>query len=109
MSQNPANITNPGSVNAGSEGFGVGPAVPNQPVTVGPGTNPGPVVKAGSFAPGLGVDAPDQAVKVGPSQNAGGLVQGGTASPTSPNVVTSTQNNVVGQVYGSGTPQNVFV
>lgn len=109
MSQNPDNVTNPGSVNAGSEGFGVGPADPNQPVTVGPGTNPGPVVKADSFAPGLGVDAPDQAVKVGPSQNAGGLVQGGTASPTSPNVVTSTQNNVVDQVYGTGTPTNVFV
>lgn len=109
MSQNPDNITNPGSVNAGSEGFGVGPADPNQPVTVGPGINPGPVVKAGSFAPGIGVDAPDQPVTVGPSQNPGDIVQGGTVSPTSPNVVTSTQNNVVGQVYGSGTPQNVFV
>lgn len=139
MPQNPTDVTNPGSVNVVTEGFGVGPVSPNQPVTVGPSTNPGPTVQAvglspglgvdspdqpvttgpstnpgplvqgGNLAPGIGVDSPDQPVTVSPSQNSGGLVQGGTSSPTSPNCENTTQNNVVGQVYGTGTPTNVFV
>lgn len=139
MSQNPADVTNPGSVNVANESFGVGPINPNQPITEGPSSNPGPVVKglvaapglgvpasrqtvqespssnagplaqAGSYAPGLGADSPDQPVTVGPSQNSGGLVQGGTASPTSANCENTTENTVVNQVYGSGTPTNVFV
>ena len=139
MSQNPADVTNPGSVNVVTEGFGVGPIAPNQPVTKGPGTNPGPVVaglasagglgapassqtvqkgpstnsgpltQGGSYAPGLGTDAPDQPITVGPSQNAGKLVQGGTASPTSPNCENTTENTVVNQIYGTGTPKNIFV
>jgi hypothetical protein len=139
MAQNPNDVTNPGSVNAGSEAFGVGPIAPNQPVTRGPGTNPGPLVQglasapglgvdspdqpvivspssnagplaqAGSYAPGLGTDSPDQPVTVGPSQNSGQLVQGGTASPTSPNCENTTENTVVNQIYGTGSPRNVFV
>jgi hypothetical protein len=139
MSQNPADVTNPGSVNAGNEGFGTGPVKPNQPVTTGPGTNPGPTVaglasapglgpdspnqpvtvspssnagpldQAGSFKPGLGPVTADQPVTVGPSQNSGGLVQGGTASPTSANCDNTTENTVINQVYGTGTPKNVFV
>jgi hypothetical protein len=139
MSQNPADVTNPGSVNVANEGFGKGPINPNQPVGKGPGTNPGPVVQgladapgrgvpasqqtvqkspssnsgplvhADAEAPGLGPDSPNQPVTVGPSQNSGPLVQGGTASPTSSNIENTTQNNVAGQVYGTGTPKNVFV
>jgi len=139
MSQNPADTTNPGSVNVVTEGFGTGPIKPNQPVTTGPGTNPGPVVPglasapglgtdspnqpvtvspssnagpldhADSYKPGLGTDLPDQPVTVGPSQNSGVLVEAGTASPTSPNTKTTTENTVVDQVYGTGTPKNVFV
>ena len=139
MSQNPADVTNPGSDNVVTEGFGLGPINPNQPVTTGPGTNPGPVVaglasapglgvpasrqtvqvspssnagplvQAGDYAPGLGAVAADQPVTVGPSQNSGGLVQGGTASPTSSNIENTTQNNVAGQVFGSGLPANIFV
>ena len=139
MSQNPADVTNPGSVNVANEGFGVGPINPNQPVTKGPSTNPGPLVpglanagglglpasrqtvqespssnsgpltQAGSYAPGIGVDSPDQPVTVGPSQNSGSLVEGGTASPTSARCENTTENTVVGQVYGTGTPKNVFV
>jgi hypothetical protein len=51
----------------------------------------------------------DQPVTVGPSQNSGGLVQGGTASPTSANCDNTTENTVINQVYGTGTPKNVFV
>jgi len=137
MPQNPDNVVNPGTVNvadqgdgplsvdqpvtvgpsynpgpvvpAGSAAPGTGPDSPDQPVTTGPGTNPGPVVQAGSSAPGNGPDSPDQPVTVGPSQNSGTLVQGGTASPTSPDTINTTQNNVAGQVYGQGTPANVFV
>jgi hypothetical protein len=139
MSQNPATSTNPGTTNVADEAFGVGLATPNQPVKTGTSTNPGPVVQGlasvpglgapasrqtvqagpstnagpltqgGSYAPGLGTDAPDQPVTVSPSQNSGRLVQGGTASPTSPNCENTIENNVVGQVYGVGSPTNVFV
>ena len=109
MPQNPENVVNPGTVNVVTEGFGTGPISPNQPVTVGTSTNPGPLSQAGSFAPGAGLDTPDQPVTVSPPQNSGGLVQGGAASQVSSHVVTTTQNNVAGQVYGTGTPSNVFV
>lgn len=136
---NPSDVTNPGSVNAGSEGFGLGPIAPNQPVGTGPGTNPGPTVaglvaspsqkqtsvdqpvtvspssnagpldQAGSYKPGLGDAGPDQPVTVGPSQNSGQLIQGGTASPTSPDCLNTTQNNVVGQTFSTGLPANVYI
>lgn len=139
MPQNPATTTNPGSTNVADEAFGVGPVSPNQPIKTGPSTNPGPVVaglssrpglgvpasrqtvqtgpstnpgpltQAGSYAPGLGVDSPDQPVKITPAMTAQNTVQGGTASPTKKNLITTTQNTVVGQVYGTGRPTNVFV
>jgi hypothetical protein len=137
MSQNPETSTNPGSVNvadqgdgllsvdqpvtvgpsynpgplvqAGSKAPGTGPDSPDQPVTSGPSSNPGPTVQAGSAEPGTGPASPDQPVTTGPSQNSGQLVQAGTASPTSPRTTNTTQNNVAGQVYGQGTPANVFV
>jgi len=132
-------VTNPGSVNAANEAFGLGPVNPNQPVGLGPGTNPGPTVagltsapglgpdspdqpvtvspssnagplaQAGGFKPGLGAVVADQPVTINPSQNSGGLVQGGTASPISPNCENITGNNVAGQVYGNGSPSNIFV
>jgi hypothetical protein len=139
MSQNPADVTNPGSVNVVTEGFGTGPIKPNQPVTTGPSTNPGPVIQSGAGAPGIGVDAPnqpvtvtpssnagalvqagsaapgvgtdkpDQPITVGPSQNSGVLVEAGLASPTSPRCENTTENTVINQIYGAGTPKNVFV
>jgi hypothetical protein len=137
MSQNPDNVVNPGTVNVADQGDGplsidqpvtvgpsynpgplvqsgsgapgTGPDSPDQPVTTGPSYNPGPLVQAGSAAPGTGSDFPDQPVTVGPSQNSGQLVQAGTDSPTSPRTINTTQNNVAGQVYGQGTPANVFV
>ena len=53
--------------------------------------------------------AANQPVTVGPAQTAGTNVNGGTYSPTSPNVLTTQQNTVVGQQYGTGVPRNVFV
>ena len=51
----------------------------------------------------------DQPVTVSPPQTAQKSVDGGEFSPEGPNVVNVTQNNVAGQVYGTGTPANVFV
>ena len=53
--------------------------------------------------------AVNQPIQVGLPQVAGTTIQGGTASPLSANVITTTQNNVAGQRYGTGTPANVFV
>ena len=36
-------------------------------------------------------------------------VDGGASSPEGPDVLEVTQNNVAGQVYGTGTPTDVFV
>jgi len=121
MAQNPEDVTNPGSINVADQGDG--PTTVDQPVTVGPSSNPGPLVQAGAEAPGLGPDDPDQSVKVGPSQSAAsaqtaqsmtgetvepGLTNAGTYSPQSPDTLNVTQNNVAGQVYGRGTPKNVY-
>lgn len=51
----------------------------------------------------------DQPVTVSPPLTARESVDGGEFSPLSPNVVSTTQNNVAGQVYGTGTPADVFV
>ncbi len=117
--------TNPGPlVPAADEGFGIGDADPDQPVTTGPGTNPGPLVKASDEGFGLGDAFPDQPVTVGPSQSSAsadiavnfpgeivepGVTNAGTFSPVSPDTINVIQNNVVEQIYGQGSPQNVFV
>jgi hypothetical protein len=126
-------ITNPGSVDADSQGDG--PLVVDQPVTVGPSSNPGPLTSADSQGDGpLVVDQPvtvgpssnsgplvgadsqgdgplvvDQPVAVGPSQVGTLDVSAGEGSPQSPNTVEVTSNTVVSQVYGQGTPADVFV
>ena len=51
----------------------------------------------------------DQPVTVTPAMTAQATIQGGTASPTSPNTLNVITNDVVQQVYGAGTPANVFV
>jgi hypothetical protein len=137
MPQNPADVTNPGVVNVVTQGDGLlsvdqtvkvgpstnpgplvagltskpglGPVASRQTVQVGPSTNSGPLEQAGSYAPGLGKDSPDQPVTVTPPMTAQRSVQGGTDSPTSKNCINTTANNVAGQVYGTGTPRNVFV
>lgn len=63
----------------------------------------------GTVNPNLPAVVVNQPVTTGPAQNAGTNVNGGTFSPTSPNVQNTTQNNVVGQVYGTGVPRNVNV
>jgi hypothetical protein len=108
MPQNPENIVNPGLVNVVDQGDGL--LAVDQPVLVGPGTNPGPLVSGSSLKPGIGADCPDQPVLFSePATTALRTVQGGTASPTSADTINTTENNVAGQVYGQGTPANVFV
>lgn len=102
-----SDVTNPGSVNVANQGDGL--ITVDQPVTVGPSTNAGPVVQGGSAAPGIGTDRPDQPVTVGPSSNSGPLVDADVFSPESPNCQNTTENTVVNQIYGTGTPKNVFV
>ena len=51
----------------------------------------------------------DQEITTGPAQTANTSINGGTFSPTSPNVTNTSQNNVVGQTYGKGSPTNVNV
>jgi len=121
MPQNPEDVTNPGSVNVADQGDGR--TTVDQPVKVGPSSNPGPLVQAGSEGFGLGPDDPDQSVQVGPSQSSAsaqtarsltgetvepGLTNAGTYSPLSPDTLNVTQNNVAGQVYGQGRPKNVY-
>jgi hypothetical protein len=100
------NVVNPGSVNVADQADG--PVVVDQEIKVtSPSTNSGPTVRGLTYADGeLSVDQP---VTVSPAMTAGRNVEGGTASPLSPNVTNSTQNNVAGQVYGTGSPANVFV
>jgi len=66
-------------------------------------------VQAGSEAPGLGTDKPDQPVVVTNAMTAQRTVEGGTYSPTSPRTENTTENTVINQTYGQGTPKNVFV
>lgn len=144
---NPQDSTNPGVVNVADQGDGL--TVVNQPVSVGPGTNPGPLTNAGNEGDGLtALDQPvtvgpgtnpgplvsaadqgdgplsvDQPVSVGPSQSSAssqeatsspgeivepGVTNAGTRSPQSPNTINTTQNTVVDQIYGQGSPTNVF-
>lgn len=107
MSQNPQDVTNPGVVNAADQGDG--PTVVDQPVTTGPSSNEGPLVQAGSAVSGSGTTGPDQPVTVTPPMTAERTVEGGTYSPQSPVTEEVVENNVVNQVYGQGTPANVFV
>ena len=50
----------------------------------------------------------DQEVTVTPPMTAQLSVDGGSSSPGGPDVVNTTQNNVAGQVYGTGRPINVY-
>lgn len=100
------NVVNPGLVNVADQGDG--PTVVDQEVTVShPSTNSGPTARGLTYADGPVVV--DQEVTVTPAMTAGRSVAGGTYSPLRPNASSVTQNNVAGQVYGTGTPQNVFV
>jgi hypothetical protein len=74
-------VTNPGVINVADEGGVYGPLAVNQPITV---TTP-----------------------VG--QGLTPTIDGDLASPESANCQNVTANNVVGQVYGTGRPANVFV
>ncbi len=132
----PTNVVNPGLVNVSDEGYDGFPSdvrasngqvvpvnispnnvvgatgntqaiVVDQEIVVGPSQSAGPTLLGGGSS--VTKTVVDQEIQVGPSYNPGPLVQGGTFSPLSPNVQTTTQNTVVNQTYGTGTPSNVFV
>lgn len=107
MPQNPQDVTNPGLVNVADEGDGL--LSIDQPVTVGPSSNPGIIIQGISPVVGLRPLSTYQTGTVTPAMTAQTTVQGGTNSPQSPSTENVTPNNVAGQVYGQGTPQNVFV
>jgi len=67
--------------------------------------NPG-LVNVADQADGL--TSVDQEVTVTPPMTAQRSVDGGEFSPEGPNVLNTTQNNVAGQVYGTGRPINVY-
>jgi hypothetical protein len=99
------------STNSGPTARGLtyadGPVSVDQAVAKSPSTNSGPTARGLTYADGeVSVDQP---VTVTPPMTAGRTVEGGTYSPEKPNVVDVTANNVAGQVYGTGTPANVFV
>jgi len=120
--QNPENVTNPGLVNVADQGDGL--TVIDQEIAVGPSYNPGPLVQADAEGFGVGDASPDQPVTVSPSQSSAsaetassqpgetvspGLTNAGTYSPQGPDVINTTENTVVNQIYGTGNPANVFV
>ena len=107
MAQNPQDVTNPGLVNVADQGDGL--LTVDQPVTVGPSTNSGVTVQGVSSATGAHSLSSYQPGNVTPAMTAQSTVQGGTYSPQSPNTEEVTPNNVVEQVYGQGTPANVYV
>lgn len=107
--QNPNNVVNPGLVNVADAGYGSGEPEPDQPVGTSPSTSSGPVVQAGSARSGVGEAEPDQPVTETPAMTASTTVDGGLYSPQSPDTVDVIENDVVGQVYGQGSPTNVFV
>jgi hypothetical protein len=95
------------------------PSDPNQPIEISAQQTPVAVVRGDATsvgsppadtlaASGTSADA-NQTVGVSPAQTAQTSINGGTFSPQGPNVINTTQNNVVGQVLGTGTPRNVFV
>jgi hypothetical protein len=130
-----SNVVNPGLVSVADQGDG--PVVVDQAVSVArPSTNSGPTARGLAYADGpvvvdqeIKVTSPstnsgptargldyadgevkvDQPVTVSPPMTAGRSVNGGLDSPLRPGAAEVTQNNVAGQVYGVGTPANVFV
>jgi hypothetical protein len=129
----PTNVVNPGSVNVADEAFDGLPSQVPQIGSTPASASPTNVQATGPLAPvvvdqeilvgptqvhrlnldggvgGTPATTIDQEILVGPAQTAGANVNGGTFSPQSPNTQNTSQNNVVGQVFGSGTPTNVFV
>ncbi len=99
------NVVNPGLVNVADQADGL--VSVDQAVKTSPSTNAGPTSLGLTYADGE--MAVDQPVTVSPATTAQRTVDGGLYSPESPNVTNTTQNTVVGQVYGTGTPSNVFV
>jgi hypothetical protein len=89
-----SNIVNPGLVNVADQADGM--VKKDQPVTVSPSSNAGPITQGGDLAPGRGVAATDPP-DVTPAMTAQRNVDGGTFSPASPGTINTTQNTVITQ------------
>ena len=100
------NVVNPGLVNVADQADG--PVAVDQEITVtSPSSTSGPTAQGISRADGeVKVEQP---VTVSPAMTASRTVEGGSFSPLGPRVVSTTSNNVAGQIYGTGTPSNVHV
>jgi hypothetical protein len=99
-------ITNPGVVNVSDQGDG--PTSVDQCVTVDPSQVGAATVAGTGAGPQVGV-ALDEAVTVTPPMTARRDVDGGLESPTSGNCINTTEDTVVNQTYGAGSPANVYV
>lgn len=86
------------------------PDVVTQEILVGPSQNGGVPVDGDDPSQVKPVpQAVNQVILTGPTQNHRLNIDGGLFNPQSVNVQNTTQNNVVGQTYGTGTPKNVNV
>lgn len=90
------------------EGGNKRPFVVDQEITVGPSTNPGPLVPADASG-NTKTTKIDQEISVGPSTNAGPITQGGDFKPGNSDIRDKSGDRIADQVYGTGTPKNVFV
>jgi hypothetical protein len=99
-------VTNPGVVNVSDQADG--PTSVDQCVTVGPSQVGARTVAGTGAGPQVGV-ALDGAVSVTPPMTARSTVDGGLESPTSGDCINTTENTVVNQTYGTGSPSNVYV
>jgi hypothetical protein len=91
----------------GDDGDGT-PVTVDQAVTVTPQTT-SVNNRRGDSGGGPGAISVDQPVTITPSMTSQRSVPGAAFQPGNGQVINTTQNNVAGQIYGQGTPQNVFV
>jgi hypothetical protein len=102
-------VTNPGVTNVADQGNVYGPLVVNQCESKTPSGNAGDLYSVADQGDHLvSIDQCVTATKpIG--QGLTPNIDADLASPVSPDTINTTQNTVVGQIYGQGTPINVFV
>ena len=133
----PTNVVNPGSVNVADEAYdgfptqvpaigsvpasiaadnriifgtsGLRPVVVDQEILVGPSQNGGaPADGDDPSQVKLVASAVNQPVVVGPSQNPGPTTSGDSFKPGNANIKDVSRDRIADQVYGTGTPINVY-
>jgi hypothetical protein len=100
-------VTNPGIVNVADEAYF--PSTIEQTIrTSTPATGVGPTTQGSALAPGIGLPVLSPSISI-PPQIANTNVDGDDYSPLSPNVINTTENTVIGQLYGNNHVITVFV